>query len=73
MGRPHSASRLFGDALAELRTLSARKASGSGDGFADGFPTAKLTTLLQATLSRPSLSKADWIALGAVASTRNPA
>jgi hypothetical protein len=45
MGRPHSASRLFGDALAELRTLSARKASG----FADGFPTAKLTTLLQAT------------------------
>jgi hypothetical protein len=66
MQKPNSAARLFGDALGELRTLSARKATGAGDGFADGFPTEPLSALLQAKLGRPQLSKADWIALGAV-------
>jgi hypothetical protein len=66
MQRPHSASRLLGDALQELRTLSARKATASGDGFADGFPTDALGALLQAKLGRPLLSKADWIALASV-------
>jgi hypothetical protein len=70
MQRPNSALRLFGDALQELRALSARKATGSGDGFADGFPTELLTVLLQAKLGRPQLSKADWIALAAL--TRAP-
>ncbi len=65
MQRPHSASRLFGQALEELRQLSARKASAAGDGFADTFPVTALLALLQAKLGRPQLSKADWIALGA--------
>jgi len=72
MQRPLPAARLFGDALAELRTLNARKASGSGDGFADGFPISPLTALLQAKLGRPSLTKADWIALGAAPQAQSP-
>ncbi len=67
MQRSHSAGRLFGDALRELRVLSARKASASGDGFVDGFPTEALAALLQAKLGRPQLSKSDWIALAALA------
>lgn len=67
MQRPRSAARLFGDALQEVRTLSVRKATASGDGFADGFSTEALTALLQAKLGRPQLSKADWIALAALA------
>src|SRR5512139_2864324 len=59
MQRPRSASRLFGDALQELRALSVRKATVSGDGFADSFPTDALIVLLQAKLGRPHLSKAD--------------
>ncbi|AND86781.1 MULTISPECIES: DUF309 domain-containing protein [Bradyrhizobium] len=65
MQRSHSAARLFGDALAELRALSSRKAA-AGDGFVESFPIAALTALLQAKLGRPQLSKADWIALGAI-------
>src|SRR5215471_17580549 len=48
MQKPHAASRLFGEALGELHTLSARKAVAAGDGFADGFPIAELATLLKA-------------------------
>lgn len=66
MQKPRSASRLFGEALQELRTLSARKATASGDGFADGFPAEALSAVLQAKLGRPQLSKADWIALASV-------
>lgn len=65
MQKAHSAARLFGDALAELRALSARKAVTGGDGFVESFPVEALTTLLQAKLGRPDLSKADWVALGA--------
>ncbi|MBR0843589.1 DUF309 domain-containing protein [Bradyrhizobium liaoningense] len=65
MQRSHSAARLFGDALGELRALSARKAAAGGDGLVESFPVAALTALLQAKLDRPQLSKADWIALGA--------
>ena len=42
MQKPHAASRLLGEALQELKTLSARKAGAVGDGFADGFPTDHL-------------------------------
>src|SRR5437879_8731360 len=42
MQKPHAAARLFSEALAELNTLSARKAAAAG--FADGFPTGELTT-----------------------------
>ncbi|WP_298239848.1 DUF309 domain-containing protein [uncultured Bradyrhizobium sp.] len=67
MQRSHSAARLFGDALAELRALISRKAVAAGDGFVESFPVPALVLLLQAKLGRPELSKADWIALGAVA------
>jgi hypothetical protein len=67
--RPHSASRLFGQAMEELRELRPRKASTAGDGFVDCFPTEALVASLEDKLSRPLLSKADWIALGAVTRT----
>jgi hypothetical protein len=67
MQREHSAARLFGDALGELRALSSRKAAPAGDGFVESFPVGGLTALLQAKIGRPQLSKADWIALSAVA------
>lgn len=66
MQRSHSAARLFGDAMAELRALSVRKAAPSGDGFVESFPIPALSALLEAKLDRPQLSKADWIALGAI-------
>ncbi|QPF91514.1 DUF309 domain-containing protein [Bradyrhizobium commune] len=66
MQKAHSAARLFGEALAELRTLSSRKAVPAGDGFVESFPVPALMALLQAKLDRPQLSKADWIALGAI-------
>src|SRR5881275_1491572 len=47
MGRFHAASRLFGEALAELNELGVRKATGAGGGFADAFPTAALAGLLR--------------------------
>ena len=61
MLKPHAAARLFGEALAELQVLRARKAIARGHGFVDGFPTAALAALLEARLAQPSLSKADWI------------
>lgn len=65
MRRPHSAARLFGDALAELQTLNSRKTAATGDGFVESFPVAPLVALLQVTFGRPQLSKADLVALGA--------
>jgi Domain of unknown function (DUF309) len=62
MEKPGSAGRLFGEALTELRTLGQRKATGSGDGFADGFPIDALAATLRARTERPQLSKADWVA-----------
>ena len=67
MLKSHSAARLFGDALAELKALISRKAVAGGDGFVEGFPVPALVLLLQAKLGRPELSKADWVALGAIA------
>jgi hypothetical protein len=61
-----TAARLFDDALGELRTLNTRKAAAAGDGFVETFPVPALVALLQAKLERPELSKADWIALGAI-------
>jgi len=73
MQREHSAARLFGDALRELRALSSRKAVSGGDGFVESFPVPALTALLQAKLGRPQLSKADWIALSAIVRSQPPA
>src|ERR1700709_483589 len=69
MQRPHAAARLFGEALAELNPLSVRKATGAGGGFADAFPTAALAGLLRTKLAQPALSKADWVAIGALGRT----
>ena len=69
MQRPHAAARLLGEALAELNELSVRKATATGDGFADGFPTAALAGLLRAKLALPILSKADWIDIRLTART----
>src|ERR1700737_993251 len=51
MEKPGSAGRLFGEALQELRLLGQRKAVGSGDGFADGFPIDTLAALLKARMA----------------------
>jgi hypothetical protein len=66
MGKPHAASRLFGEALAELDELRVRKATGAGGGFADAFPTGSLAALLRTKLALSALSKADWIEIGAL-------
>ncbi|QDP23409.1 DUF309 domain-containing protein [Bradyrhizobium cosmicum] len=66
MQKAHSAARLFGDALAELRALTSRKAAPAGDGFVESFPIPVLTAQLQAKLGRPQPSKADWIAISAI-------
>ena len=64
--KTHSAARLFGEALTEMRALTSRKAAPAGDGFVESFPVPALTALLQAKLGRPQLTKADWIGLGAI-------
>ena len=69
MLKPHAAARLLGEALGELETLSLRKAVAGGDGFADGFPTAALSTGLKAKLAQPELSKADWVNFSTVGRT----
>jgi len=48
-------------ALQELTALGLRKATASGDGFADGFPTEALAAILKTRLARPTLSEADWV------------
>jgi hypothetical protein len=67
MRKPHAAARFLSEALGELDTL--RKAVTGGAGFADGFPAAALSALLKARLALPLLSKADWVAIGAVSRT----
>ena len=69
MKKPHAAARLLGEALGELNTLGARKGAAAGDGFVDAFPTAALAALIKTKLALPLLSKADWVALGAVGRT----
>ncbi|MEA2884513.1 MAG: hypothetical protein QOH32_3769 [Bradyrhizobium sp.] len=69
MDRPHAASRLFADALAELDELGVRKATRTGGGFADAFPAAALAGLLRTKLALPALSRADWVAIGGVSRT----
>src|SRR4029079_7372541 len=48
MQRAQAGARLFGDAQAELKVLSARKAAAGGDGFVESFPIPALNALLQA-------------------------
>jgi hypothetical protein len=66
MRKPYAAARFFGEAMGELDTLGVRKATASGDGFVDAFPTAALATLLKAKLAQPALSKADWVEFGKI-------
>jgi hypothetical protein len=66
MLKPHAASRLLGEAMAELTALSMRKAAAAGDGFADGFPTDLLIGLLKGKLAKAELAKADWVAFSAI-------
>src|ERR1700757_298068 len=53
MEKPGSAGRLFGEAALELRALGARKATASGDGFADNFPIDALAFTLTGRMERP--------------------
>jgi hypothetical protein len=69
MQKPHAAARLLGQALVELKALDARRTAGAGGGFADGFQTAALAALLTSRLQQSPLSKADWVAIGAVSRT----
>src|ERR1700689_1404442 len=66
MQKPNAAARLWGEALAAIDGLLSRRPAAAGDGFADRFPTASLAKLLKARLAQPTLSKADWIALGSL-------
>jgi hypothetical protein len=69
MLKPHAASRLLGEALQELNALLQRRAAATGDGFADGFPTDLLISLLKGKLARAELSKSDWVAFSAIGKT----
>ena len=69
MQKSHAAARLFGEAAAELNTLSARKAGATGDGLVDSFPTAELAALLKSKSVRSELGKADWIAFSGLSRT----
>ena len=67
MQKPHVATRLLGEALAEFEALGVR--SGPRDGFADGFPVAALAAVIKARLAQPQLGKADGVALAAASQT----
>jgi Domain of unknown function (DUF309) len=69
MQKANSAARLWGEALAAINDVLARRPANSGDGFADRFPAVNLARLLKARLAQTTLSKADWIALGSIART----
>jgi hypothetical protein len=64
--KPGSAAQMFGEALAELRALGQRKATSSGDGFADNFPIDALTLALKARADKAALARADWVAFAAI-------
>jgi DUF309 family protein family protein len=64
--KPHAASRLLGEARQELEALKARKATTAGNGFAEGFPTEALIDLLKGRLTKPDLTKADWVSFSAI-------
>jgi hypothetical protein len=64
MQKPNATARLWGEALAEIDGLLARRSPAPGGGFVDRFPAAHLARLLKARLAQPSLSKSDWIAFG---------
>jgi hypothetical protein len=67
INKPHAAVRLFGEALGELDALGARMATVAGNGFADVFPMAALTAVLQIKLAQPSLCTSDWVRIGSAA------
>jgi hypothetical protein len=67
MQKPHVATRLLGEALAEFEALGVR--SGPRDGFADGFPLAAMAAVIRARLAQPQLGKADGVALAVASRT----
>jgi hypothetical protein len=67
MAKPHAAARLLGEALAELDELTVRKATGSGGGFADSFPTTALADLLRSRLAPSALSANGPVIIGLIA------
>ena len=69
MRKPPAALRMLGEALQELTALGLRKATASGDGFADGFPTEALAAILKTRLARPTLSEADWVEIRTLSRT----
>jgi hypothetical protein len=69
MRKPNATARLWGEALAAVSALLARRGAATGDGFADRFPAAALARLLKTKLAQDSLSKADWIAIGSISET----
>jgi hypothetical protein len=66
MRKANATARLWGEALAEVDQLLARRPPKAGDGFADRFPAESLARLLKARLALSTLSKADWIAIGSI-------
>ena len=66
MQKANAAARLWAEAVRELKMLGARNATAAGDGLADSFPVTALVALLSDKLAQKSLSKADWIAFGAI-------
>jgi Domain of unknown function (DUF309) len=69
MQRARAATRLLGEALAELNALGGRRTAASGAGFANDFPTAALAAVLTSRLAQPQLAEADWVAIGTVGRT----
>jgi hypothetical protein len=69
MQKPPAALRMFGEALQELTALGLRKATASGDGLADGFPTEALAATLKERLARPTLSESDCVEIRAPSRT----
>ena len=65
MEKPRTAARLFGDARAELDRRELHKQPAGGDGFADSFPVVALIEVLKLRQSSPTLTKADWVEIGA--------
>src|SRR5580698_7178873 len=64
--KPHATARLWGEALAALKSLLSRRSAARGDGFVERFPVARLAALLEARLAQATLSKTDWIAIGSI-------
>ncbi len=66
MRKPHATVRLWGEALAAIKSLLSRRSAARGDGFAERFPVAHLVTSLEGRVALGTLSKTDWISIGQI-------